>query len=146
MRDSRIGAYGAAGVALDLSSRPRLLAGAAAAGANAVVPARGGRSGLARRGPPLARLLPYARADGGPGRVLSGPRLRLDAAGGAVVAAALASGSPGSTGAAVGLAAAAALAGGLLCRAWLGGVTGDTLGAVTEVAELGALALLVALA
>jgi cobalamin 5'-phosphate synthase/cobalamin synthase len=146
MRDSRIGTFGAAAIAVDVVVKASLI-GAAATGANAVALLAAAGAVSRAASPPLARLLPYARAEGGPGSVLSGRVSGVGAAGGAVVAAALAVGLAGADGAAaVGLAAAVALAGGLLCRAWLGGVTGDTLGAVTEVAELGALALLVALA
>ena len=86
--------------------------------------------------PPLARWLPYARADEGPGSVLSG---RVSAGGarsprrsGPALAVALL-GWDGAV--AIGAAALVALGAGVGCRSWLGGVTGDTLGAATQVAE-----------
>jgi cobalamin synthase len=97
--------------------------------------------------PPLAATLPYPRAQGGPGSVLTGGVSLL----GALIAAALAVGvsliGAGLTGLA--MAAAVALttvALGLTYRAWLGGATGDCLGTATELGETIALLVAVALA
>ena len=146
MRDSRIGSFGAAAVAVAVLVEAALL-GSLAAQRDAV--ASFAVVGALSRAvaPPLARVLPYARVEGGPGSVLSGRVSSIGAALAVAVAAGLAVGLLGSDGAVgVGLAAAVALAAGAACRLWLGGVTGDTLGAATQVAEIGVLALLVGLA
>jgi adenosylcobinamide-GDP ribazoletransferase len=137
MRDSRIGSFGAAGLALaliirvavfaQLISAGGLLAGTIAAGAVS----RGAAVAL-------AGAMPYARGRGG---VLTG-RLGLW---GAPVGAAIAIAAMRVDGLIVlGAAATAAIVFGLVFRAWLGGVTGDTLGATSEAVEL--LALVVAAA
>jgi adenosylcobinamide-GDP ribazoletransferase len=145
MRDSRIGSFGAAAVAVAMFVEAALL-GAVAAERNAVTAfvVAGALSRAAT--PPLALVLPYARAEVGPGSVLSGRVSTMGVTIAAMVAVALAVGLLGWDGAgAVALAVGVAVAGGLACRSWLGGVTGDTLGAVTQVAEIGVLALLVGL-
>jgi cobalamin synthase len=93
--------------------------------------------------PLLARWLPYARPEAGPGGVLSGRVSIAGVAAGAAVAAGLAAGLLGWDGLiATGSAALTALVVGLGCRAWLGGVTGDTLGAATQLAEITVLVVL----
>jgi adenosylcobinamide-GDP ribazoletransferase len=88
----------------------------------------------------LAGTVPYARASGG---VLTG----RSGLWGAPIAAAVALAVLRLDGLVViGAAAAVALCAGLVFRAWLGGVTGDTLGATSEVAELVALVIAAALA
>jgi adenosylcobinamide-GDP ribazoletransferase len=135
MRDSRVGSYGVTALALVLVVEVTSLGGLAAQ--RDAVTAFAAAGALSRAvSPPLARLLPYARSDEGPGSVLSG---RVSA-GGAAIAAALGAGGGvvllGWDGAvAIGAAALVALAAGIGCRLWLGGVTGDTLGAATQVAE-----------
>jgi len=135
MRDSRVGSYGVTALALVLVVEVTSLGGLAAQ--RDAVTAFAAAGALSRAvSPPLARLLPYARSDEGPGSVLSG---RVSA-GGAAIAAALGAGGAvallGWDGAvAIGAAALVALAAGIGCRLWLGGVTGDTLGAATQVAE-----------
>ena len=135
MRDSRVGSYGVTALALVLLVEGASLGGLAAQGdAVAAFAAAGALSRAVS--PPLARWLPYARGDEGPGSVLSG---RVSA-GGAAIAAALGAGGAvallGWDGAvAIGAAALVALGAGIGCRLWLGGVTGDTLGAATQVAE-----------
>jgi adenosylcobinamide-GDP ribazoletransferase len=146
MRDSRLGTFGVTAVVLDLLVKAAAIAGLLEAGGTlrALVAA----SALSRAAsPPVARLLPYAGTSAGPGSVLSG---RL---GGPAAAAAVALG--------VGIAAAVAGTTGLIMagavfvtavclaivfRRWLGGVTGDSLGAVTELGETVALVVAVALA
>jgi cobalamin 5'-phosphate synthase/cobalamin synthase len=135
MRDSRIGPFGAVALVLDLVLKVACVAvllehGHALGGLVAA-------GGLSRAGSlPLAAVLPYPRAEGGSGGVLTG-RLSLPLAGvgvalgiGAAVVAWweiwywLAAG-----------AAAVTVVLGLVFRRWLGGATGDCLGAATEVCE-----------
>ena len=144
MRDSRVGSYGVTALALVLLVEATSLGGLAADGDAVVAFAAAGALSRAAS-PPLAYLLPYARSDEGPGSVLSG---RISAAG-ALAAAVLGGGIAvallGWDGLVVtGAAALVALAAGVGCRLWLGGVTGDTLGAAAELA--GTAALIVSLA
>jgi adenosylcobinamide-GDP ribazoletransferase len=139
MRDSRVGAFGATAIALDLLIKVGALAALLDAGdAFGSLVAAGA---LSRAAPaPLALLLPYPRTGGGPGSVLTGSVSSMSA----VVVAVLATGLSG-----VWLAATAAIVAvtlGLVYRHWLGGATGDALGAVTEVAETAVLVVAVALA
>lgn len=144
MRDHAIGAYGAVALALDLLikagaltslvTHEHVLRFAVAAGA------------LSRLTPVLlAASLPYARAGGGAGASLArGGRPRAAIA--TVVAVAIAVVAAGIDGAVV--AACAAAAAGLLwfvLRRWLGGVTGDALGAAVELTEATVLVVAVAL-
>ena len=139
MRDSRIGSFGTAGLALALlvsvAVIAQLVAGGGVLGSMVAAGAvsRGAAVGL-------AGIVPYARPEGG---VLTG-RLGLW---GVPVAAAIAVAALRLDGLVV-LAAAAAVAVvlGLVFRAWLGGVTGDTLGAASETTELVALVVAAALA
>jgi adenosylcobinamide-GDP ribazoletransferase len=135
MRDSRVGAFGASAIAFDVLIKT---------GAVAVLLDRGGAlSALIAAGAvsraasaPLAAVLPYPRAEGGPGSVLTG-RVGLPAACVAVLlgvaVALLAAGWSGAE--MIGTAAVVTVALGLIYRRWLGGATGDCLGAVTEVSE-----------
>jgi adenosylcobinamide-GDP ribazoletransferase len=135
MRDSRIGSFGATALLLDvvlkvgavsaLLGRDHVLAALIAAGA------------LSRAvAPTLAALLPYPRAEGGPGSVLSGQTSRAAA----LTAIALAVGAtlllsfPGDLWLIVAAACVATVLG-LLYWRWLGGATGDSLGAATELCE-----------
>jgi cobalamin 5'-phosphate synthase/cobalamin synthase len=144
MRDARIGTFGAAALALDLLAKAAALAflvnQANAITAVAVAAALGRVATL-----PLAAVLPYARAGGGPGSVLT----HASPAGTAValvIAGALAPGLLGWDGAiTAGAAAATAVLCGIAWRLWLGGVTGDTLGATSELVETLTLVVLVAL-
>ena len=146
MRDSRIGSFGAAAIAVAVLVEAVLL-GSLAVERDAVASFAVAGALSRAAAPPLAGLLPYARVEGGPGSVLSGRVSPLGAAVALLVATGLALGLLGWDGAAgAGLAAAVAVVGGVACRGWIGGVTGDTLGAVTQVAEIGVLALLVGLA
>ena len=142
MRDSRIGSFGAAAVMTDLLVRAAAIAGLAAAPVGALV-AAGALSRAASL--PLAAALPYARAKGGPGSVLTGRVRWASALGAVVVALAVAVAVTGTDGAWAALGAAGtALLLGLVFRHWLGGVTGDALGAVTQLAGTVALLVLVA--
>jgi len=141
MRDHAIGTYGAAAVALDLGAKVAALS---------VLAERGDALRLtvcavaASRAVPvvLSAALPYARPGAGLGRALgaSGPLRGL-------VAAALAAAFCVALGGAPLLAAAAGvlLLAGLLARGWLGGVTGDVLGAAVEAAEVAGLVVAVAI-
>jgi adenosylcobinamide-GDP ribazoletransferase len=140
MRDSRIGSFGAAGLGLALLLRvaatAQLLAGGGVLGALIAAGAVSRGAAVA-----LAGVQPYARAAPGTGGVLTGRSGLL----GAPLALAIAAAALRLDGLVVAAAAAAlAVVLGLLFRAWLGGITGDTLGATSESAEL--LALVVAAA
>ena len=145
MRDPRLGAFGGAALVLDLLVKVASLAfllergGAIAAFVAAGALSRG-------VGIVLAAVLPYAQRQTGSGSVLSG-RVSGRAALVAVVLAAPAAATAGVNGAWFALTAAvAALVLGLAYRSWLGGVTGDTLGAATELSELAVVVVAVALA
>jgi adenosylcobinamide-GDP ribazoletransferase len=140
MRDSRIGSFGAAAVALDLLVKTAAVA--ELAGDDRALVALVAAGALSRAAsPPLAALLPYARAERGPG----GRVTRVGATTAAVIGVAIAIGALGLDGAIVaGAVAAATVALGAFFVHRFGGVTGDTLGAATEVGET--LALVVAAA
>jgi cobalamin 5'-phosphate synthase/cobalamin synthase len=137
MRDHSIGAFGAVGlcvVCLVNASALGALAAENSAWLAGLVAAAVGRAAIL----PLARALPYARAGGGQGRVLEGIGWGAVALGVALaVVLACAAGWPGIA------AAAAASSVGLLLllffRGWLGGVTGDCLGATAALCETAAL-------
>jgi adenosylcobinamide-GDP ribazoletransferase len=144
MRDPAVGTYGAAALAIDLLVKVGLLAallGEGEAPAALIVAAALSRAAAL----PLARALPYVRDPDGPGGVLSGRVSIPSAAAGAAVSGALAVGLLGLRGGAMlGAVAVGTLLLGVAYRRWLGGVTGDTLGAASELSET--LALLVATA
>jgi adenosylcobinamide-GDP ribazoletransferase len=146
MRDSRVGAFGVTALILDLLVKSAAVAALLErGGAVRALVAAGALSRAAS--PPLAVVLPYPRAEGGPGSVLSG-RVTWPAA---VAGVALAVGGALVVAGMQGLAMVAAVAGstvvlGLLYRRWLGGATGDCLGAATEVGETLALVVAAALA
>jgi adenosylcobinamide-GDP ribazoletransferase len=143
MRDARIGAFGATAVAVAVLVEAGSL-GALAAQGDAV---RGFlvAGALSRATAPLlARALPYARPSG-TGGVLS-PGGAAAPVAGAVLATGAAVLCFGWVGVEVAAAAAiVAAACGLASRAWLGGVTGDTLGATIQLSEIGALVVLLGL-
>jgi adenosylcobinamide-GDP ribazoletransferase len=134
MRDHAIGAYGATALVLDLVMKTAVLASLVSAG-DAVWPAVA--AGALSRALPLvvAAALPPLRSEGA-GASVGGLVSRSGTATAAAVAVAVAL----TAGPVRGLemaAVAAALAGGaiLFYRHWLGGVTGDLLGAASEVTE-----------
>lgn len=143
MRDSRLGTYGAVALALVLLGRIVALAELHTFAPVALV----GAHALARWSSlPLIRALPYARAEGGAGKPFAGG---VTETGLAVATAFVAIATLVLWGLqAVGV-WLAVVAVGLLLAAWfrrrLGGITGDTLGAVNQFTELTALLVLVAL-
>jgi adenosylcobinamide-GDP ribazoletransferase len=145
MRDPRLGAFGVAAVALALLIEAAALG--ALAGAGDAVAGFTVAGALSRAiAIPLAAVLPYARAAAGPGSVLSGRVSVLSSAAGcglAVLIAVLLLGWDGLV--LAGAAAAIGVACGVGSRLWLGGVTGDTLGATVQLAEIGTLVVLLTL-
>jgi adenosylcobinamide-GDP ribazoletransferase len=145
MRDSRLGTFGASAVALDLLLKAGAIAALLTRGGT--VPALIAAGALSRAAsPPLAALLPYPRSGPGPGSVLTGAP-RLQAAVGVGLGIAIAALAVGSD--ALWLCTAAgvvALVLGIVYRGWLGGATGDCLGAVTEICETTMLIVAVGLA
>jgi adenosylcobinamide-GDP ribazoletransferase len=145
MRDSRIGSFGAVALALDLLVKVGCVAALIDRGH--VLPALVAAGALSRAvSPPLASLLPYPRAEGGPGSVLTGRTSRSAAAFAAALGTGVALLAWWPTAAWL-VAAAATVAAtlGLLYMRWLGGATGDCLGAATELCETAALVVAVAL-
>ena len=132
MRDSRIGSFGAAALGLDLLLRVTVTAqllGGSIVGALIA-------AGALSRGASvtLSAALPYVRAGEG---VLN---RRWSSLGGAAVAIAIAAVALGTDALAViGAVTLVTVALGVFFRRWLGGVTGDALGAASELAELTAL-------
>ena len=133
MRDHAVGAFGVTAVALVLIFEVAVLAAEPHAWSAFAVAAA-----CARWAPlPQAALLPYVRAHG------QGEALADTRAIGLAVAVVLALALRGVEGlAAVGAAAVTTLVLGVFFRGWIGGVTGDTLGATTELAQTSALAAL----
>jgi adenosylcobinamide-GDP ribazoletransferase len=145
MRDHAIGAYGATALALDLIVKTAVLASLVSA-SDAVGPAvaAGALSRVAAL--VLAAALPPVRGDGAGAAVGGAVSVRSAGAAAAVgVALALVAGPVRGLELA---AVAAALSGGafLFYRHWLGGATGDVLGAATEVTETALLLAAAALA
>ncbi len=136
MRDHAIGAYGAVALALLLALKIAALAELFAvrgAAAPLVAAAALGRWTAL----PLAFALPYARVEGGLGSAVAG---RVSAASLVVGTARAVGGTLAVAGPRVGAAyaaagAAVAMTMGAVYRRRLGGVTGDTLGATTELVE-----------
>jgi adenosylcobinamide-GDP ribazoletransferase len=137
MRDHAIGAFGATALVVVLLVDAAVFAGLGGAGDAALVGLAAGAAGRATT-LALAAALPSARPGDGQGAVLAGLRPWQLALG---LAFALALALPAG---AAGLAAAAAAATvcallGLFFLRWLGGVTGDLLGAAAKVGETAAL-------
>jgi adenosylcobinamide-GDP ribazoletransferase len=135
MRDHAIGSYGAVAIALDLL----LKAGAVStlASHHDVLRAAVAAGVLSRAAPLLlATALPYARSETGLGAPLTqGSRARAAIA--AVFGAGIAVAMAGAHGAiAAGVAATVVVSLAVCYRRWLGGVTGDTLGAAVELTEV----------
>jgi cobalamin synthase len=140
MRDHAVGTYGAAALGLDLLVKAGVIAALLERDdAFLALIVAGALSRAAAL--PLAYTLPYARVEVGPGGVLGGRVSLWSAGGGIVIAAAITIALLGEGGGwmlgAVGLAAVLL---GAAYRRWLGGVTGDTLGAASEISETLALA------
>ena len=138
MREPTIGAFGAVAVALDLLLKAAALS--ALIGHHRVVRFALAAGALSRVAPVLlAAALGYARASGGTGAALTrGSRaLAALAAAIAVGIAVLAVGAEGAV--LVGVTAAIVVSLAIAMRRWLGGVTGDTLGAGLELTETAAL-------
>ncbi|HEY1317952.1 MAG TPA: adenosylcobinamide-GDP ribazoletransferase [Gaiella sp.] len=137
MRDHSIGAFGAIGICLVClvnASALGALGSQNAAWLGALVAGAAGRAAIL----PLARTLPYARAGGGQGRVLEGIGWSAVAVGVLLaVALAAAAGWAGVAAAAAAFVVVFALL--LFFRGWLGGVTGDCLGATAALCETAAL-------
>jgi adenosylcobinamide-GDP ribazoletransferase len=144
MRDPRIGAFGAAAVALTLLVEAGSLGALAEQGDAAAAFLVAGALSRATA-PLLARAVPYAR-EAGTGAVLSGGLAAAAPVAGAVLAVGAAVGFFGWDGIAVAAGVGAfAAACGFLSGRWLGGVTGDTLGATIQLSEVAVLAGLLAL-
>ena len=144
MRDATIGAFGATAIGLNLLLKAGALTALVADGS--VVRFALAAGALSRVVPVLlAAGLPYARGGDGAGASLTrGGHLRAACA--AVIAIAITVAVAGGDGAALaGFAAALTIAIALVYRRWLGGVTGDALGAALELTETGALVVAVAL-
>jgi len=145
MRDPAIGAFGAVAIGLDLLLKVAALA--ALVRDDRVVRFAVAAGALSRLVPViLASTLRYARPGEGAGAALThGGRPR--AAFAAVLAVAIAVAVAGVSGAQLaGLTLALIVVLAVSFRRWLGGVTGDLLGAALELAETAALVLAVALA
>jgi adenosylcobinamide-GDP ribazoletransferase len=134
MRDSRLGTFGVAALVLDLLVKVGAVSALLTRGG--ALPALIAAGALSRAAsPPVAALLPYPRPGEGQGSVLAGTP-RLITAPTVILGAAIAFLAVKSD--AIWLVAAAAFVAiglGLLYRRWLGGATGDCLGAVTELCE-----------
>jgi adenosylcobinamide-GDP ribazoletransferase len=134
MRDHAIGAYGAVALVLDLLVKAAVLGSLAANGSALRFAVAAGA--LGRAAPVvLASALPSVRSEGS-GASLAGRISPLAALSTGVLATAIAAAAGGWHGLELaGCAAATVVVAGLLFARWLGGVTGDTLGATAEVAE-----------
>jgi adenosylcobinamide-GDP ribazoletransferase len=145
MRDPRIGSFGAAAVAIAVIAKVAAITQLLDRGG--ALPGLVAAAALARAASPsLAAALPYPRAAGGPGSVLAGVQ-RFAALAAFLIGFVIAVGVAGLTGVALaGTVVASTVVLGLAFRAWLGGVTGDSLGTATEVGETLALVVAAALA
>jgi cobalamin 5'-phosphate synthase/cobalamin synthase len=145
MRDHAVGAYGAIALVLLLVLRIAALSELLATRAF-LAPLVAGAALSRWTTLPVAFVLPYARPEGGLGASVAGQVGRVEVVGGTILAAAVALCVAGWEGAAFGAAAvvtSALMA--ALCRRRLGGITGDTIGATIELAEVAILLLAVAL-
>ncbi len=135
MRDHVIGAYGAVALILFILMKVTALSALIERGTAGpylvIAPALGRWASV-----PLGHFLPYARREGGLGLAVTDHVGRLELAGSAVLAGAVTLLLAGWRGAACWLAVAlVTLINGRMCVRRIGGVTGDTLGANTEVCE-----------
>jgi adenosylcobinamide-GDP ribazoletransferase len=133
MRDHHVGAFGVVAVVLVCLVDAAALGGLGGEDRAAVAGVAAGAAGRAAM-LPLAFALPYARAGGGQGRLLGGlspAAVVVGIAIGGVLS--LPAGWAGLWGLGAGTVVAVALL--LFVRRWLGGVTGDVLGAVGKIVE-----------
>lgn len=146
MRDPRVGTFGATAIVLDVLVKVGAIAVLLEqGGAFAALVAAGALSRAASA--PLAAALPYPRADGGPGSVLAGRVGPVAATVTVLVALGIALVADGGTGAvAAGAAGAVVVLLAVVYWRWLGGATGDCLGAATELSETVALVVAAGLA
>ena len=139
MRDHAVGTYGTVALVLDLLVKAAALA--ALAGRSRVVLEALAAGALSRAVPVLlGLLLPDVRREG------AGAVFRVTPAAAAVAVVLTAALAVPADPLLIAVAAAAALALGAWLRRWLGGRTGDTLGAATELVETTVLAAAAALA
>ena len=133
MRDHAVGAFGTVALALVCLVDAAALGALGSLGKGALVGLAAGAAGRAGM-LPLARLLPYARTGAGQGPVLEHLGLTGTIVG--VLVAVLLALPAGWAGlACVGAAAVVTILLGLYYRYWLGGVTGDLLGAAAKLCE-----------
>lgn len=143
MRDHAVGPFGAAALVLTLLFEATVLAALAERGeALAAFAAAGACSRWAPL--PLAALLGAARRDGQASALIRGTSATAAGVGLALAGAIAVLAFRGDGLFALAAAAVVAAVLGLFFRAWIGGVTGDTLGATTELAQAAALAALLA--
>jgi cobalamin 5'-phosphate synthase/cobalamin synthase len=142
MRDHSVGAFGATGLAVVVLVDAAAIGALATTGDAALAGLAAGAAGRAAM-LPLARALPYARPGDGQGRVLAALGWPAVAAG-LLVALGLA--VPAGEAGIGGLAAAVVVAWllGLFAMRWVGGVTGDVLGATAKLGETAALVTMLA--
>jgi cobalamin 5'-phosphate synthase/cobalamin synthase len=139
MRDHAVGTYGTVAVVLDLLVKAAALA--ALAGRSRVVLEALAAGALSRAAPVvLGLLLPDVRREG------AGAAFRVAPAAAALAVLLAAALAVPADPLLIAVAAAAALVLGIWLRRWLGGRTGDTLGAATELVETTVLAAAAALA
>jgi adenosylcobinamide-GDP ribazoletransferase len=143
MRDHAVGAFGAVALVLACLVDAATVGALGATGDAALVGLAAGAAGRAAI-LPLAFLLPYARPGGGQGRVLEGMRPGAVLVGvGLAIVLAVPAGLPGLAALGAGAVVAAIL--GLYWLRWLGGVTGDVLGATAKLVETATLVTALAL-
>jgi adenosylcobinamide-GDP ribazoletransferase len=143
MRDHQIGSFGATALVCDLTIRASATGALASAGSAVTALAAAGACSRAV-GPVLAALLPYARP-GPPGDGLAAGWSSSAAVTAASLGLAVPSLLRGGDGIFAAFAVALLAAGlALFFSRWLGGVTGDCLGAAIELAETLALTVLLA--
>jgi adenosylcobinamide-GDP ribazoletransferase len=144
MRDHAIGAFGAAALALDLLIKIAALAALAAEAGALTAAVIAGTLSRAMAVLQAARL-PYARATGGTATALSlGSTARAASGTGLALLIAVTVGGLHGLELAAAAVALAVLTGAVWLR-WLGGITGDTLGATVELVESTVLVVAVAL-
>ena len=142
MRDPRLGSFGATALVLDLLVKVASLSFLLQHGGAIVAFVSAGALSRAAA-VALAALLPYARPGAGG---LSGASRGAAMGAAALAVAAAASLARGDALWLIAATVAAAVTVGVVCRSWLGGVTGDTLGAAIELSELTVIAVAVGLA